>query len=74
MTSLVARLRLTNGANPLADRDWIAKVACTADNPTGQTDIDMPQTLRRLFGHTDFGVFAEVVTGGTITTGDKVTL
>ena len=33
----------------------------------------MLATLEQLYGHTDFGIFAEVVTGGTIALGDEVT-
>ncbi|WP_265499318.1 MOSC domain-containing protein [Paracoccus beibuensis] len=47
--------------------------ATSADTETGQRDIDMVQTLDRHFGHTDFGVFAEVVTGGQIRLQDQVT-
>lgn len=45
--------------------------ATSADTETGQRDIDMPATLEHLYGHTDFGVFAEVVTGGEIALGDE---
>ena len=48
--------------------------ATSADTATGQIDIDMVRTLDRLYGHTDFGVFAEVVTGGPIRLQDQVTL
>ncbi len=46
--------------------------ATSADTATGLRDIDMVATLERLYGHTDFGVFAEVVTGGTIRLQDRV--
>ena len=32
----------------------------------------MVQTLDRLYGHTDFGIFAEVVTGGPVRLQDQV--
>ena len=47
--------------------------ATSADTATGQRDGDMVETLDRLYGHTDFGVFAEVVTGGEIRIGDEIT-
>lgn len=47
--------------------------ATSADTDTGERDIDMLATLERLYGHTDFGIFAEVVSGGDITLGDEVT-
>ncbi len=47
--------------------------ATSADTDTGERDIDMLATLEQLYGHTYFGIFAEVVTGGTIALGDEVT-
>ncbi|MFN4061361.1 MAG: MOSC domain-containing protein [Paracoccus hibiscisoli] len=46
--------------------------ATSADTATGLRDRDMVATLSGLYGHTDFGVFAEVVTGGTIRLQDQV--
>ena len=46
--------------------------ATGADTATGRRDIDMVRTLESLYGHTDFGVFAEVVTGGPIRLQDQV--
>lgn len=47
--------------------------ATSADSRTGRRDGDMVADLDRLYGHTDFGIFAEVVTGGEIRIGDDVT-
>lgn len=47
--------------------------ATCADTETGTRDIDMLATLDRLYGHTDFGVFAEVITGGEIALGNEIT-
>lgn len=44
----------------------------SADCATGLHDIDMIEQLDRLYGHTEFGIFAEVVTGGQIATGNEV--
>lgn len=46
--------------------------ATSADTDTGRRDIDMVQTLDRLYSHTDFGIFAEVVTGGQVRLQDQV--
>lgn len=46
--------------------------ATSADTGTGRRDIDMLETLERLYGDTNFGIFAEVVTGGGIALGDAV--
>lgn len=48
---------------------------CTAPSgnaATGQTDCDMLDALSRIYGHRDFGVFAMVLSGGTIFVGDEV--
>lgn len=50
-------------------------VRCAATNvdpETGARDMQIPRTLSSNFGHMDFGVYAEVVAGGTIKTGDGV--
>ena len=46
--------------------------ATSADTVTGRIDIDMPEALRTQFGHSDFGIYAEVVSGGDIALGDEV--
>jgi uncharacterized protein YcbX len=49
-------------------------VRCTATNVDPETaarDLDIPRTLMRTLGHCDCGVYAEVVTGGTIRIDDK---
>lgn len=48
--------------------------ATSADTESGQRDIDMVETLERHYGHTDFGIYAEVVTGGTLSVGHEVTI
>lgn len=46
--------------------------ATSADTETGRRDMDMIETLERHYGNTDFGIFAEVVTGGEIALGDGI--
>ncbi|MCQ0970713.1 MOSC domain-containing protein [Paracoccus sp. TK19116] len=46
--------------------------ATSANTDTGTRDIDMLATLASTFGHTDFGIYAEVVTGGDIAIGDRI--
>ncbi|MCS5602949.1 MAG: MOSC domain-containing protein [Paracoccus sp.] len=61
------------GATELRVTDTIARCdATSADTRTGARDLDMVATLERLYGHHDFGIFAEVVTGGEIAIGDGV--
>ncbi len=46
--------------------------ATSADTDSGLKDIDMPETLDNLFGHTDFGIYAEVIDGGPNAIGDEI--
>ncbi|MDM7458558.1 MAG: MOSC domain-containing protein [Paracoccus sp. (in: a-proteobacteria)] len=65
-------IRIGKGA--LRVNDQIRRCdATSADTNTGLRDGNMVETLDRLYGHTDFGVFAEIVTGGEIRIGDEVT-
>jgi hypothetical protein len=51
----------------------IARCAATEVNPeTGIRDLDIPETLYRVFGHGDFGVYAEVVRPGWVALGDAI--
>jgi uncharacterized protein YcbX len=52
-------------------------VRCAATNvdpDTGVRDLAIPDTLMRNLGHTDCGIYAEVIAGGTIAAGDEVKL
>ncbi len=44
--------------------------ATTASPATGERDVPVPALLRKSFGHMDFGVYAQVVAGGTVRRGD----
>jgi len=48
--------------------------ATNVDPDTGIRDLAIPQTLMQNLGHTDCGVYGEVVAGGTISPGDEVTI
>jgi uncharacterized protein len=59
------------GGAVLAVRDRIARCLHTAANPqTGGRDADTLGALERNWGHRDFGVYAEVIEGGTVQIGD----
>lgn len=50
-------------------------VRCAATNvepATGIRDLTIPKTLLQTFGHADCGVYAEVIAGGEIVTGDTL--
>ena len=46
--------------------------ATDVDPETGIRDLSIPRTLMQAFGHTDCGVYAEVVGAGALKTGDTV--
>lgn len=50
-------------------------VRCAATNVeprTGIRDMEIPKTLMQAFGHMDCGIYAQVIEGGTINTGDPI--
>lgn len=69
---LVGRI-LTIGQVELRVTETIGRCPATsADTATGQVDIEMPAALNTQFGHEDFGIYAEVVTGGEIALNDEI--
>ncbi len=53
----------------------IARCSATQVNPeTAERDADPVEELRRLYGHTDLGVHAEVIEGGRFAVGDAIEL
>jgi hypothetical protein len=53
----------------------IVRCAATEVDPdTGIRDLPIPQTLLKAFGHNDCGVYGEVIEGGQIAVGDRVTM
>lgn len=53
----------------------IDRCAATSVNPvTAARDMNVVQALQRGFGHIDMGIYAEVIGGGEIATGDRITL
>ena len=53
----------------------ITRCAATQVNPaTAERDLDIVSALQRGFGHNLMGIYAEVVAGGDIATGDELTL
>ncbi|MDS9467378.1 MOSC domain-containing protein [Paracoccus sp. MBLB3053] len=64
---------LTIGEVELRVTEKIGRCAATsADTRTGKLDCDMPAALTQQFGHHDFGIYAEVVTGGEIALNDEI--
>jgi hypothetical protein len=48
--------------------------ATNVDPATGQRDMAIPAVLQRTWGHNDFGIYARVMTDGTIAVGDRCSL
>lgn len=46
--------------------------ATNVDPATGARDLKIPSFLSRTYGHTDFGVYARVVSGGLVQAGDAI--
>jgi uncharacterized protein YcbX len=67
--------RLTIGDAVLEIRERITRCSATTVEPaTGISNADTLRALETHFGHQDFGLYAVVVNGGTIATGDAITL
>ncbi|ARE40933.1 MOSC domain protein [Rhodovulum sp. P5] len=67
------RLRL--GEAELEVRERIGRCLATGVNPdTGKRDADTLGALKQRWGHTDLGVYAEVVAGGRVALGDTLTV
>lgn len=65
---------ITIGGARLRVRERIGRCKATTVNPdTGRVQGDTLAALEAAYGHTDFGVYAEVVDGGTVALGDEVT-
>ena len=46
--------------------------ATNVDPDTGVRDLTIPNTLMQTFDHMDFGIYAQVIEGGEIASGDAV--
>ena len=63
------------GAARLRVTARIDRCAATNVNPkTAARDMNVVKALQRGFGHIDMGVYAGIVTGGDIATGDRITV
>ena len=66
--------QLSAGSARLKVVKRIMRCAATDVDPdTGIRDLTLPRSLKQNFGHADCGIYAEVVAGGTIATGDTLT-
>lgn len=61
-----------NGARLKVIKRIVRCAATNVDPATGIRDLTIPKTLQQIFKHADCGVYAEVMTGGDIATGDLI--
>jgi uncharacterized protein YcbX len=67
--------RLAIGDSVLEVSERIGRCRATCVNPaTGEVEGETLAALFAAFGHTDFGIFAKVVQGGTVALGDRWSL
>jgi uncharacterized protein YcbX len=71
---LMGRVLAVNGARLKVIKRIVRCAATDVDPATGIRDLTIPKTLMQSVGHADCGVYAEVVTGGDIATGNAITL
>jgi len=63
------------GSVRLKVEERIGRCAATGVNPeTAQRDLNIVRTLSKSWQHTDMGVYATVIDGGTLATGDAVSM
>ncbi len=61
-----------NGARLKVIKRIVRCAATDVDPATGIRDLTIPKTSQQTFRHADCGVYAEVMTGGDIATGDII--
>jgi uncharacterized protein YcbX len=61
-----------NGVKLKVVKRIVRCAATDVDPATGIRDLTIPKTLQQNFRHADCGIYAEVVTGGDIATGDTL--
>lgn len=67
--------RLLVGDAVLEVTERIDRCGATNVNPlTAERDLNIPRDLQRGFGHIDCGIFARVISGGSVSAGDIVTV
>jgi uncharacterized protein YcbX len=73
-TLLNREIAIGGGARLRIVKRIVRCAATNVDPRTGIRDLSIPETLLRSFGHTDCGVYGEVVEAGRIAVGDAVAM
>jgi uncharacterized protein YcbX len=71
---LLGRKLRIGAANVKIIKRIVRCAATEVDPDTGMRDLGVPRLLMQNFGHADCGVYAEVLTAGDVTVGDRVEL
>jgi uncharacterized protein YcbX len=66
------KIAIGDGATVKVTRRIVRCAATNVDPATGARDLEIPDTLMKTFGHADCGVYTEVITGGAIAIGDRL--
>jgi uncharacterized protein YcbX len=66
------KIAIGSGAQLKIVKRIVRCAATNVDPDTGIRDLSIPETLLRSFGHSDCGVYGEVVDAGDIAVGDEV--
>ena len=66
------KLSIGDGVQVKIVKRIVRCAATNVDPATGARDLEIPATLMKTFGHADCGIYAEVVTGGTIAVGNML--
>jgi uncharacterized protein YcbX len=66
------KLSIGDGVQVKITKRIVRCAATNVDPVTGARDLEIPATLMRTFGHADCGIYAEVLTPGTIAAGDRL--
>jgi uncharacterized protein YcbX len=67
-----AEIAIGSGVRLKGVKRIVRCAATDVDPDTGLRDLTIPKTLLQTFGHADCGIYAEVVTGGAIALGDRL--
>lgn len=70
--ALLGKTVAIGGARLKVVKRIVRCAATNVDPDSAARDLDLPRALLQRYGHADCGVYAEVITGGTITPGDAV--
>ena len=69
---LMDQMLSISGARLKVVKRIVRCAATNVDPDTAARDLTIPATLQKTYGHADLGVYAEVISGGVVSTGDTI--